>query len=49
MVKKLKEISDIKGSRKIKRISSATKSLYRQASQQVLEVMVKMKNKTGRQ
>ncbi len=35
MVKKLKEISDIKGWRKIKRICSTTKSLYRQASQQV--------------
>jgi len=35
MVKKLKEISDIKGYRKIKRICSATKSLFRQASQQV--------------
>ena len=35
MVKKLKEISDIRGYRKIKRICSATKSLFRQASQQV--------------
>ncbi len=35
MVKKLKEVSDIKGWRKIKRIGSTTKSLYRQATQQV--------------
>ncbi len=35
MVKKLKESSDIKGWRKIKSIYSTTKSLYRQASQQV--------------
>jgi hypothetical protein len=35
MVKKLKEISDIKGWRKIKRTCSTTKSLFRQASQQV--------------
>lgn len=35
MVKKLKEVSDIKGWRKLKRICSTTKSLYRQASQQV--------------
>jgi hypothetical protein len=35
MVKKLKEISDIKGWRKIKPICSTTKSLFGQASQQV--------------
>lgn len=35
MIKKLKEISDIKGYRKIKQLSSNTKSLFRRASQQV--------------
>lgn len=35
MIKKLKEISDIKGWRKMKDICSTTKSLFRQASQQV--------------
>ncbi len=35
MVKKLKEISDIKGWRKIRGVYSTTKSLFRQASQQV--------------
>ena len=35
MVKKLKEVSNIKGWRKIKRVCSTTKSLFRQASQQV--------------
>lgn len=35
MVGRLKSISDIKGYRKIKRIRSTTKSLFRQASQQV--------------
>jgi transposase, IS5 family len=35
MVKKLKEVSDIKGWRKLKDVSGTTKSLFRQASQQV--------------
>lgn len=35
MIKKLKEISDIRGWRKLKDISKTTKSLFRQASQQV--------------
>lgn len=35
MIKKLKEISDIKGWRKLKDIAATTKSLFRQASQQV--------------
>lgn len=35
MVEKLRKISDIKGWRKIKNIRSSTKSLFRQASQQV--------------
>src|SRR3954471_19823579 len=35
MVKQLKELSDIKGWRKLKNIAGTTKSLFRQASQQV--------------
>ncbi len=35
IVDKLMEISDVKGWRKIKHIRSTTKSLFRQASQQV--------------
>jgi IS5 family transposase len=35
MVKKLKKVSDIKGWRKLKDVCSTTKSLFRQASQQV--------------
>jgi transposase, IS5 family len=35
VVKKLKELSNIKGWRKLKKVSGTTKSLFRQASQQV--------------